>query len=173
VADGYTAEEAAYNKAYYERNKQLKGRQPGKGDDSSSGAGPVGQAPPKDRQAARAAAAAQVKALNAKLTQLRAALQAARASSSGKSDPNEGKSKAETDAKKKADNKEYYNKNKTKIANDRKAEERKSGGSSSGGSKSSSSSSPESSSRSVEEIESAIRSTLTQLKAAVAKLRSL
>jgi hypothetical protein len=170
VADGYTAEEAAYNKAYYERNKQLKGRQAGKGDDSSSGARPVGQAPPKDRQAARAAAAAKVKSLNAKLTQLRAALQAARAKS--KSYPNAGKSKAESDAAKKKDNEEYYNKNKQKIANDRKAEARKSGGSSSGGSKSSTSET-DSGPKSVEEIEAAIRSTLTQLKAAVAKLRSL
>lgn len=171
MADGYTAEEAAYNRAYYERTKQLKGRQAGKGDDSSSGGRPVGQAPPKNRQAARAAAAAKVKSLNAKLTQLRAALQAARAKAP-KKDPNEGKSKGETEAAKKKANEEYYNKNKQKIANDRKAEARKSGGSSSGGSKSSTSET-DSGTKSVEEIEAAIRTTLTQLKAAVAKLRSL
>lgn len=171
MADGYTAEEAAYNKAYYERNKQLKGREPGKGEPTSSGVSPVGQKPPPNNQAARAAAAQRVKALNAKLTQLRAALAAAKAKAP-KKDPNEGKSKGETEAAKKKANEEYYNKNKNEIKNDRKADARKSEGSNSGGSKSSPSTST-AEPRSVEEIESAIRSTLGQLKAAIAKLKSL
>lgn len=80
----------------------------------------------------------------------------------------------EANAKKKAQNKEYYNKNKNEIANDRKAEARKSGSSSSGGSSKSSSSTSESKApKSVEEIEAAIRTTLTQLKAAIQKLKSL
>lgn len=170
MADGYTAEEAAYNKEYYERNKQLKGRQPGKGEPAGSGVARGGPIPPPDNKAARAAAAQRVKALNAKLTQLRAALAAAKAKAP-KKDPNEGKSEGETKAAKKKANEEYYNKNKNEIKNDKKAEARKSEGSSSGGSKSSTSSSPEP--RSVEEIESAIRNTLTQLKAAIAKLKSL
>lgn len=171
MASGYTEEERQYNKDYYERNKQLKGRQPGKGKDTSSGVFRAGEAPPKKDPAARAAAAQRVKSLNAKLTQLRAALQAARAKAP-KKDPNEGKSKGETEAAKKKANEEYYNKNKNEIKNDRKADARKSGGSSSGGSKSSTSET-DTAPKSVEEIEAAIRTTITQLKAAVAKLRSL
>lgn len=171
MASGYTEEERQYNKDYYERTKQLKGRQPGKGDDSSGGRS-AGPSPPPNRQAARAAAAARVNALNAKLTQLRAALQAARAKSS-KPDPNGKMSEGEAASKKKQQNKEYYNKHKNEIKNDQKAEARKSGSSSGGGSKSSTSSTSESSTRSVEELESAIRSTLTELKAAIAKLKSL
>lgn len=169
---GTTPEEAAYNKEYYERNKKLKGREKGSG--YKSGARDrAPQAPVKKNPAARAAAAKRVRALNAKLTQLRAALAAAKAKAP-KSDPNAGRSKGETEAKKKADNKEYYEKNKNEIKNDRKAEARsqpsKSGGSS--GSKTSSTSSAPAS-RSVEEIEAAIRSTLTELKAAIAKLKTL
>jgi hypothetical protein len=167
---GTTPEEAAYNKEYYERNKQLKGRE--KGSKYVSGARDRPAAPPAKNQAARAAAAKRVKALNAKLTQLRAALAAAKAKAP-KSDPNAGKSKGETEAKKKADNKEYYEKNKNEIKNDRKAEARsqpsKSGGSSGSKTSTTSSSTP----RSVEDIEAAIRSTLTELKAAIAKLKTL
>jgi hypothetical protein len=169
VASGYTEEERQYNKEYYERTKQLKGRKPGKTEVVGTGRSSGAPDPPKNNQAARAAAAQRVKALNAKLTQLRAALQAARAKAP-KKDPNEGKSKAESDLSKKKANEKYYEENKNEIKNDRKAESRKSGGSSSG-SESSSSSEPKE--RSVEELEAAIRSTLTQLKAAIAKLKSL
>lgn len=164
------AADAAYQKEYYERTKQLKGRQPGKGYVSGGRDRAPAQAPPPDNKAARAAAAQRVKALNAKLTQLKAALQAARAKAP-KSSPNDTPSKGESDAKKKAQNEEYYNKNKNEIANDRKAEARKSG--SGGGAKGSESSESKPASRSVEEIETAIRNTLTELKAAIAKLKTL
>jgi hypothetical protein len=168
---GTTPEEQAYNKEYYERNKQLKGRNKG----SSYKSGGRDRTPPvptpAKNQAARAAATKRVKALNAKLTQLRAALAAAKAKAP-KSDPNAGRSKGESEAKKKADNKEYYEKNKNEIKNDRKAESR-SAPAKSGGSSAAKESSSAPASRSVEEIETAIRNTLNELKSAIAKLKSL
>lgn len=156
--------DAAARRERYLRERQLKGREPGKGDEPKSGsAPPKAPPPPADRSAARAAAAARVKSLNLKLTNLRAALQAARKKSSPSDKPSAGEAKS----KDKAYNEDYYNKNKTKIANDRKADARKSGG----GSKSETPAKP--AARGVEELESAIRSTLVELKAAITKLRSL
>lgn len=153
-------------KERYERTKQLKGREPGRGEDESASRAPAPKAPTQDRQAARAAAAQRVKSLNAKLTKLREALRAAREKSASKP------SAAEQKSKDKAYNEEYYTKNKTKIANDRKSEARATA-SKGGSSGSSSSETSKPASRGVEEIEAAIRSTLVELKAAVAKLKTL
>jgi len=156
--------DAAARRERYLRERRLKGREKGEGDATSGPRAPAAAAPPKDRQAARTAAAARVKALNGRLIQLRTALQAARKKSSDKPSAAEKKSKDE------AYNEEYYAKNKLKIANDAKAEARKSGGSTS---TSSSTTPSKPASRSVEELESAIRSTLVELKSAIAKLKSL
>lgn len=157
--------DAAARRERYLRERQLKGREKGEGDATSGPRAPAAAAPPKDRSAARAAAAARVKALNGRLTTLRAALQAARKKSADKPSEAEKKSKDEKY------NEDYYAKNKTKLANKAKADARAEGGGSK--SKSSTPDSPTSGTRSVEELESAIRSTLTQLKSALTKLRSL
>lgn len=146
---------------YYERTKKLKGRESGKGDTPSGGRG-NSAAPTKDRTAARAAAAQRVKALNGKLTQLKAALQAARAKAPEDKKPSSGESKI----KEAAYNKQYHEKNKLEIANDRKAKARSEPAKAD-------SASPTAAPKSVEEIETAIRSTLVQLKAAIAKLKTL
>lgn len=152
---------AAARKERYERTKQLKGRQPGKGDEPSSGSGPAKAQPPPDRSAARAAAAKRVKALNGKLTQLRDALKAARAKGSADKAPK--KSAVESKAEKLKANKDYYEKNKKEIA-------------AKAGSKAKAPSKPEDTkpeARGVEDIEAAIKSTLVELKAAIAKLKTL
>lgn len=161
----YTAEEAAYNKDYYERTKQLKGRE--KGSSETTGVAKAGSKtpPPADRQAARAAAAKRVSALNAKLTQLRAALAAAKKKSPSKT-PKPGS--AEAESKKKADNEKYYQENKSKIA--AKAVAKGKGGSSASKKESSPTSSG---TRSVAELETAIKATLGELKTAIAKLKTL
>jgi hypothetical protein len=145
-------------KEYYERTKQLKGRDKGSAEDPKSGSRPPKAPPASDRQAVRAAAAARVKSLNDKLTKLRAALTAARAKSRDKPSAAESKSK---DA---AYNKKHYAENKNEIANDRKAKAR------------SAPDKPEAAkpaARGVEEIEAAIRTTLVELKSAIAKLKAL
>jgi hypothetical protein len=148
---------------YYERTKQLKGRDKGSAEDSSGSGSNTQTALAPDRQAARAAAAARVKSLNGKLAKLQAALKAARAKSSTSSKSSDKPSAGEANAKQKAANKQYYAKHKNEIANDRKAEAK---------------STPEKASakaepRGIEELESAIRNTLGELKAAIAKLKSL
>lgn len=153
--------DAAARRERYLRERQLKGREKGSEDETSSGPRPPAAQPAPNQQAARAAAAARVKGLNEKLTKLRAALAAARKKSSDKPTAAESKSKD------KAYNEDYYAKNKTKIANDRKAEARSSGGSKKAAA------TPATESRSVSELETAIRSTLVELKAAITKLRSL
>lgn len=166
MANGYTAEEKEYNRLYYERNKKLKGREGGSSESAGiSRASAPNVPPPADRQAARAAAAQRVSALKAKLTQLRSALAAAKKKSSSTA-PKPGTPQAES--KKKAENKEYYEKNKSRLAS-KAAARGKDGGSSS----KSSSSSTSSGTRSVADIEAAIRTTLGELKTAIAKLQSL
>lgn len=148
---------------YLENEQELKGRKTGvAAKDRQWKSGGAAPAPKKD-PATRAAAAQRVKALTAKLAQLKAALAAASAKSGESTKPSAGESKL----KEKQANEKYYNENKNEIANDRKAEARSS---------SKSPSTPASSGtepRSAEELKSAIRSTLTELKAAVAKLRTL
>lgn len=150
----------AIRRERYLRERELKGRQPGKGEAPSSGS--TAKAVPKaPNTAARAAAAKQVASIKAKLESLKAAL--------AKLPKTEDKPSAgESKAKDEAYNEKYYTENKTKIANDRKSEAR------SAPSKSSSTSSaPKPEARSADDIRAAIRTTLVELKAAVAKLKAL
>lgn len=153
---------AARRQRYLE-TRELKGREKGSDDPVGTGRAPAKAAPPANRQAARAAAAQRVSALNAKLTQLKAALAAARQKSSS-SKPSAKPGTAEAKSKDKAYNEKYYEEHKSKIAADKKQ---------SGGSAASKTSTTQPATRSVEELESAIRDTLNQLKVAVARLKSL
>lgn len=167
-SQGYTEAEKAYNRDYYERNKNLKGRATGSSEPPKSGSASAPKAPPSaDRAAVRAAAAKRVNELKAKLSSLKQALTAARAKSKASADKAPKPGSAEAESKKKAENKKYYEENKTKLA--AKAVANAKGGSSQAKKTASSSSGT----RSIEELEGAIRATVDQLKVAIAKLQSL
>lgn len=141
---------------YYIRTRELKGREKGSGPEPSS------ERKPSSQQVA--SAQARVAEIQSKLTRLREILREKIASSSSSSSSE--KSTTADKLKDRQDSKEYYEKHKNEIKNDRASEARKSGG---GGS----SSRGGAESMTVSELKTAIRNTIVQLKKAISDARRL
>lgn len=134
--------------AYYERVKQLKGRQPGKGEDVPKGHPKGSSRPPpprpslgKDTGAAQARVTrlrAAVSKLQSALSEAQSALHEKRANSKRSEKKTEKKnSDGKTTAKERQSSKEYRDKHKQEISSKRKNNAASGGGSSSSGKRSS------------------------------------